>query len=59
MSLAVDPLSQELVHYRVQTVPSPLGSATLPAAVNWTEGSLENDVYGESAGPSIFYRMQV
>lgn len=46
--LAIDPLSQQLVHYRVEVVPGPPGSATLPAAAEWTDGSQDTYVFGES-----------
>ena len=42
----MDPLSQQLVHYREQVVPGSAGSATLPAAVNWTSSTQDTSVYG-------------
>lgn len=45
--LAIDPLSQQLVHYGVRMVRSPSGSATLPAATTWKAGSQDTNVFGE------------
>ena len=49
VSLAVDPLSQQLVHYRVDRATGPLGSALLPIATDWSDigDSQDIDVYGE------------
>jgi len=46
--LAIDPLSQQLVHYRAQIVLGPLGSATLPAASNWTGSTQDSSAFGKS-----------
>ena len=46
-SLAVDPLSQQLVHYKIRTVPGSTGSATLPISSNWEDSSGDRVAYGE------------
>lgn len=43
--LAVDPLSQQLVHYKVRTVPGPIGSATLSTAVTWDDDSQDTNAF--------------
>ncbi|KAL8727516.1 MAG: hypothetical protein Q9166_005987 [cf. Caloplaca sp. 2 TL-2023] len=40
--LAIDPLSQQLVHYIPQDVPGDLGSATIQAASTWTGGTQDS-----------------
>ena len=37
--LVVDPLSQQLVHYRVESVRDELGNASVPFAVSWTDST--------------------
>lgn len=51
--LAVDPLSQQLVHYKVRTVPGPIGSATLSTAVTWDDDSQDTNAFGKSHPQNI------
>ena len=49
-SLAIDPLSQQLVHYEFRRATGPLGSASLPIATNWSDVNSNQDTnvyYGE------------
>jgi len=45
--LAVDPLSQQLVHYSVQSVPGPYGSASLSVAGTWDDDSQDTNAFGK------------
>ena len=55
--LAVDPLSQQLIQFKVRIVPSSYGSANLPAAVTWDDAIQDttNNAYGKSH-PQSWYR---
>lgn len=45
--LAVDPLSQQLVHYRTRNVPGSIGSATIPSTIEWYSGGQDTNTLGE------------
>ncbi|KAL8801033.1 MAG: hypothetical protein Q9182_004725 [Xanthomendoza sp. 2 TL-2023] len=51
--LAIDPLSQQLVHYIQQEVPDDLGTATIPVASTWTGSTQDTSVLirGEPTPP--------
>lgn len=50
--LAVDPLSQQLVHYRAQDVPDPFSSARLPVAVVWDD--IQDLTFGKRPPQTVY-----
>jgi hypothetical protein len=46
--LAVDPLSQQLVHFIDKLEPDPSGNASLLFATNWTASSQSTNAIGKS-----------
>ena len=51
--VAVDPLSQQLVHFKDKLKPDPSGNASLPFATNWTASGQSTNAHGKSQAQTI------
>ena len=51
--LAVDPLSQQLVHFKDKLEPDPSGNASLPFATDWTASGQSTNAIGKSHAQTV------